>query len=132
MVVGFPTWLGILLLGCGDPAQPCANGGEGGGTPQPAECCQGGGGGGGSGGAIHLAAPTISVRGSVSAVGGRGGASRSLFVHSGGDGGDGGLGRVRLSVGALDCPGTFLPPLPPRLDGTANSSGATSVDVWPR
>lgn len=67
-----------------------ANGGNGGGFTGPA--ISGGGGGGGSGGAVWLQAAgelSITLNGSISAVGGLKGTN--LFAIAGGDGGDGGI-----------------------------------------
>lgn len=56
-----------------------------------------GGGGGGSGGLIVLAAPSVRVAGSLSAVGGLGG------IGPTGNGGNGGLGRIRISTYLDQC-----------------------------
>ncbi|MCB9760225.1 MAG: putative metal-binding motif-containing protein [Alphaproteobacteria bacterium] len=63
-----------------------------------------GGGGAGSGGQILLAAPTVSLIGTVSAVGGLGGLSdwHDTAPYGSAIGGDGGDGRIRLDYDTLN------------------------------
>ncbi|MEL6348683.1 MAG: hypothetical protein AAFV53_36600, partial [Myxococcota bacterium] len=62
-----------------------------------------GGGGGGSGGQIHLASPTLTLTGTVSATGGARGASawHSGRPYGSAYGGAGGNGRIRLDYDSL-------------------------------
>jgi hypothetical protein len=85
----------------------------------------GGGGGGGSGGVIYLAAPKLTVAGTVSAAGG-------AIDGAVGSGGAGGLGRIRLSATTADCSltGTFTPPLASACNPTSIAA-ATYIAAFP-
>ncbi len=90
-----------------------------------------GGGGGGSGGVVYLAAPSLDIRGRVSASGGAGGPPAT----GGALGGAGGLGRIRLSVLPDQCTlfGTWSPALvsgctPTRI---APVAGRVYIDTYP-
>jgi hypothetical protein len=77
-----------------------------------------------------LSSPSVTVSGSVSAIGGPGGLGSAHAT--GGAGGAGGLGRIRVSAtpGTCTLGGSFNPPVIAGCTAT-NKVGATFVGVYP-
>ena len=84
-----------------------------------------------AGGVVFLAAPRLVVSGSVSAVGGEGGAS--VLTSCSNNGGGGGLGRIRLSADVAQCNLTGASFNPPLASGCmpAAASGRVYVAQFP-